>query len=71
MPDVIKDGSFDDFVNNQLKWKKFYCFECGCRFNANKHEYKYIWYKFGYYSMCPTCSSKVREYNEDIFAYYL
>lgn len=71
MPEIIRDGSLKDFVDTQinkyLKWKIFYCTECGCLFNAHKKEYKYIWYKFGHYSMCPTCSSMVREYVDDYF----
>ena len=68
VPEILKAGSLEDFVDNQtnkqLKWKHFYCYKCGCDFNAHKMEYKYIWYKFGYYCMCPTCSSMVREFND-------
>ena len=69
MPNIVKEGSLEAFVdrqtNQQLKWRQFYCRKCGCEFNAHKGEYKYIWYKFGFYSVCPTCSSDVREYVDD------
>lgn len=71
VPEIIKDGSFDKFVNNQFKWKRFYCYECGCDFNAHKKEYRYIFHKFGYYCACPTCSSMVREHVDHSYDYFL
>ena len=69
MANIIEEGSLDRFIsyqmNRQMKWKQFHCYKCGCEFNAHTKEYKYVWYKFGFYCICPTCASSVRESGDD------
>lgn len=64
MSEIITKGSEEKLINNMNqklnKPRYFHCYECGCEYNAYKHEYKYVFLKFGVYSNCPYCGNKVR-----------
>ncbi len=69
MKNVIREGSLEylaeKLLEKEQKPKLFVCKKCGCDFTATKKDYKFILYKFGFYSNCPTCANPVRSYLED------
>lgn len=69
MKTVIREGSLEylaeKLLEKEQKPKLFVCKKCGCEFTATKKDYKFILYKLGFYSNCPTCANSVRSYWED------
>lgn len=69
MKNVIREGRLEyiaeKLLEKEQKPKLFVCKKCGCEFTATKKDYKFILYKFGFYSKCPTCANSVRSYLED------
>lgn len=66
---IIRDGMPDE--DNKIK--EFTCVYCGCVFEANKNEYKYIQRKCGkndyvyYQCQCPYCGFFVESESESSF----
>lgn len=65
---IIKNGDIDKIILKISSPKIFTCGTCGCVFQLDKFEYKFIWYRLGYYGNCPCCGLLSRE---DTESYYI
>jgi len=61
---VIKEGSserMDIVIDQKLnRPKKFFCYQCGCEFEANKTEY-FRKFLVSYRCHCPQCGYQAKE----------